>query len=53
MKNQQKMTMDEIRLAIELLEDELLAGHGIDQIRLASLMKERIRRVNEGLKSLR
>jgi hypothetical protein len=53
MKSPQKMTMADIRQAIELLEDELLAGHAIDQIRLVSLMKERIRRVNEGLKSLR
>ena len=53
MKNPQKMTMPEIRLAIELLEDELAAGHAIDQHRLISLMKERIKRVNEGMKSLR
>ena len=53
MKNPQKMTMDEIRLAIELLEDSEQAGHVIDEYRLATLRRERIRRVNEGLKSLR
>lgn len=53
MKNPQKMSMQEIREAIELMEDELLAGHNINQERLVSLMKERIRRVNAGLASLR
>jgi hypothetical protein len=53
MKNPQKMTMDELRLAVELLEDELLAGHAVNQLRLAALMKERIRRVNDALKTLR
>ncbi len=53
MKNPQKMTLAEIRLAIELLEDEALAERPIDQHRLVSLMRERIRRVNVGLASLR
>lgn len=53
MRHPAKLTMDEIRLAIELLEDEVAAGHAVDQHRLCALMRERIRRVRAGLASLR
>jgi len=55
MKIPQKMTLAEIRLAIELLEDEAMAGRGglRQSLRLVALRRERIRRVNAGLASLR
>ena len=53
MKNPQKMTMSEIRLAIELLEDEILAGRPADLYRLAELRVERTKRIKAGLASIK